>query len=148
MTPYAHTQHSPLRVRLPLAVGALIVVVAIFSDGGFQVLGPVLIAGALITLLTLTLGQLTVEALPDHVRVAFGAGWPVRTIRLDEIVSVAAVRNSWWYGWGIRWIPGGGLWNVWGLDAVELRLTSGRRFRIGTDQPDSLLLALPSLPAG
>ncbi len=130
-----------------MLVGALIVVVALFSDGGFQVLGTVLIAGALIALLTLTLGRLTVEVRVDHVRVAFGAGWPARTIRFEDIVSVVAVRNSWWYGWGIRWIPGGRLWNVWGLDAVELRLTSGKRFRIGTDEPDALLAALPALPA-
>ncbi|MEE8332195.1 MAG: hypothetical protein V3R84_10540 [Acidimicrobiia bacterium] len=134
-------------MRLPVLVGAVIVVVAFFSDGGFQVLGTVLIAGALIALLTLILGRLTVEVRPDHVRVAFGAGWPATTIRFDDIVSVAAVRNSRWYGWGIRWIPGDRLWNVWGLDAVELQLTTGRRFRIGTDEPDALLAALPALPA-
>lgn len=147
VTTYVHTQHSPLRTGLPLAVGAVIVVVAIFSDGGFQVLGTVLIAGALIALLTLTFGRLTVEVLPDHVRVAFGAGWPAKSLVFDQIASAAAVRNRAWYGWGIRWIPGGWLWNVWGLDAVELRLTSGRRFRIGTDEPDALLAALPALPA-
>lgn len=133
---------------MPVAVLALIVVVAVFSDGGVRVVGIVLIAGSLVAILALTLGRLTVEVRDDHVRVAFGAGWPAKSIDFDEIASVASVRNRWWYGLGIRWIPGGWLWNVWGLDAVELRLTSGRKFRIGTDEPEALLVALPALPAG
>ena len=48
------------------------------------------------------------------------------------------VTTHWIYGWGIRWIPGGWLWNVSGLDGVELALVSGRRFRIGTDEPEQL----------
>lgn len=148
MTSYVHSQQSPLRIAVPVAVLAAIVVVALLSDGGFLVVGIVLIAGSLIALLALTLGRLTVEVRDDHVRAAFGAGWPAKSIDFAEIVSVAAVRNRWWYGFGIRWIPGGWLWNVWGLDAVELQLTSGRKFRIGTDEPGVLLLALPALPAG
>ena len=148
MTSYVHSQQSPLRTSVPVAVLALIVVVAVFSDGGVRVVGIVLIAGSLVAILALTLGRLTVEVRGDHVRVAFGAGWPAKSIDFDEIASVASVRNRWWYGLGIRWIPGGWLWNVWGLDAVELRLTSGRKFRIGTDEPEALLVALPALPAG
>ena len=59
------------------------------------------------------------------------------------------VRNSWWYGFGIRWFPGGTLWNVWGLDAVEFDLVKGRKLRIGTDEPEQLLAALSGkLPMG
>jgi hypothetical protein len=43
---------------------------------------------------------------------------------------------------GIRWIARGALWNVWGLDAVELELKSGRIFRIGTDDVGGLVAAL------
>ncbi len=52
------------------------------------------------------------------------------------------VRNSWWYGWGVRKVPGGWMYNVWGYDAIELELASGKVFRIGTDDPDGLLAAL------
>ena len=52
------------------------------------------------------------------------------------------MRNKWWYGWGLRWIPGGSMYNVWGFDAVELELRSGKVFRIGSDEPDALLAAL------
>ena len=56
--------------------------------------------------------------------------------------GVRQVRNKWWYGWGIRKIPKGWMYNVWGLDAVELEMESGKVFRIGTDEPDQLLGAL------
>ena len=58
-----------------------------------------------------------------------------------DATAVRVVRNRWWYGLGIRWFPGGTLWNVWGLDAVEFDLGSGRALRIGTDQPEQLLEA-------
>ena len=31
------------------------------------------------------------------------------------------------------------MWNISGLDAVELTYTNGKKFRIGTDQPQALL---------
>jgi hypothetical protein len=49
------------------------------------------------------------------------------------------VRNRWWWGWGIRRI-GRGQWlfNVSGLDAVELSMKNGKTYRIGTDEPQRL----------
>ena len=44
--------------------------------------------------------------------------------------------------WGVRWTPGGWLWNISGLDGVELALVSGRRFRIGTDEAEQLAAAI------
>ena len=74
----------------------------------------------------------------QHVRIALGVGIVRRRIALREIVSCRPVRNAWWYGWGIRLTPRGWLWNVSGLDAVELMYRSGRHFRIGTDEPQRL----------
>jgi hypothetical protein len=45
------------------------------------------------------------------------------------------VRNQWWNGLGIRKGAGFWLYNVAGLDAVELRLRSGEIRRLGTDDP-------------
>jgi hypothetical protein len=52
------------------------------------------------------------------------------------------VRNPWYYGWGVRLTPHGILYNVSGLNAVELLLDDGRRVRVGTDEPDALVRAL------
>jgi hypothetical protein len=43
---------------------------------------------------------------------------------LDEIETVAIVRNHWWNGFGIRRRSGFRLYKVAGLDAVELQLKS------------------------
>jgi len=45
------------------------------------------------------------------------------------------VRNHWWNGFGIRMGSGFRLYNVSGLDAVELHLKSSDIRRIGTDDP-------------
>jgi hypothetical protein len=69
--------------------------------------------------------------------------WTYR-LPLDEIETVAVVRNHWWNGFGIRMRPGFRLYNVSSLDAVELRLKSGDVRRIGTDDPQGLSAALSS----
>ncbi|MDO8481120.1 MAG: hypothetical protein Q7S65_04880 [Nanoarchaeota archaeon] len=80
----------------------------------------------------------------DALKVRFGVGLIRRTIAFTELESAAIVRNSWWMGWGIHYYGSGWLWNVWGLDAIELKLKNGKRFRIGTDAPEKLAAALQS----
>lgn len=105
-----------------LAGGAVVPVVAIF--------------------IVLSLSSLTTAVSDDAVRVWFGIGLIRRRIALNRIASARPVGNNWIFGWGVRWIPGGWLWNVSGLDAVELALVNGRRFRIGTDEPEQLAAAI------
>jgi hypothetical protein len=73
---------------------------------------------------------------------SFGPGLIRRRIALRDVRDVAVVRNPWYYGWGIRLTPHGWLWNVSGTRGVELRLTSGRRFRVGSDEPETLAAAI------
>jgi hypothetical protein len=85
---------------------------------------------------------LTAVVRGDRLQCFFGLGLIRREIPVADILAVSVVRNPWTYGWGLRLIPGGWLWNVSGLDAVELRLRSGKRFRIGTDEPAALHAAI------
>ena len=72
----------------------------------------------------------------------FGPGlWRYR-LPLADIVNVSIVRNSVLNGFGIRMRPGFRLYNVSGLDAVELQLKSGDIRRIGTDDARGLAAAL------
>jgi hypothetical protein len=72
----------------------------------------------------------------------FGPGaWKYRMARAD-IASVSIVRNSVLNGFGIRMRPGFRLYNVSGLDAVELHLRNGEIRRIGTDDARGLAAAL------
>ena len=85
---------------------------------------------------------LTVEVNKDVVGLYFGLGIIRRNIRREDIAMVALVRNRWWWGFGIRWTPHGWMWNIAGLDAVELTYHNGKMFRIGTDEPEALLEVL------
>ena len=85
---------------------------------------------------------LTVEVNKDVVRLYFGFGIIHRSILREHIAMVTQVRNRWWWGFGIRWTPHGWMWNISGLDAVELTYHNGKKFRIGTDEPEALLEAL------
>jgi hypothetical protein len=86
--------------------------------------------------------SLTVEVNDNELRWHFGPGlWTYRVARAD-IDSVRSVRNSWLNGFGIRMRPGFRLYNVSGLDAVELRLKTGDIRRIGTDDPNGLASTL------
>lgn len=78
----------------------------------------------------------------DGIRVAFGVGFIRRRISWREVVSFQRVRNSWLHGWGFRLLPNGWMWNVSGLDAVELQFEGGRVFRVGTDEPEALCEAI------
>lgn len=74
--------------------------------------------------------------------VRFGLGLFRKAIPVPEIVTHRAVRNPWYYGWGIRLIPGGWLFNVSDFWAVELQMNKGKRYRIGTDDVAGLRAAL------
>jgi hypothetical protein len=97
---------------------------------------------ATLAICLLLFSMLTVQVDSSHVRCAFALGVIRKDVPFGQIVSATVVRNHWIHGWGIRWIPGGWLWNVSGLDAVELQLSTGKVLRIGTDEPAALQAAI------
>ena len=137
---YKHTQSSSLMVILPVVAGAVILVYIGATQSYcycFALAGVLLVVALLFRSMTVTVDS-------DFVNVRFGTGLIWFTYPVGEIMSAKPVRNNPLYGWGIRLIPGGWLFNVWGLDAVELRLHDGRMRRIGTDEPESLSRAIHS----
>ena len=95
-------------------------------------------------LILLLFGSLTVETDKNYLRIKFGIGVIRKYFPLNEITSAKAVRNHWYFGWGIRlWLwPQMVIFSVSGFDAVELRMKNGRIFRIGTDEPEHLERAI------
>ncbi len=85
---------------------------------------------------------LTVEVTDADIVVKFGPGLVRRRFPLSGVRGARAVRNQWYYGWGIRMLPKGLLYNVSGLDAVEIEMADGGVHRIGTDEPAALLKAI------
>ena len=142
MVRYRHEQRSWWTAAIVVPVGGVLLGTAILADPFPLAARLGLTAGALVMAwLLVTFSRLTVEV-THQIVLFFGRGWPRKTIDPTNVIGQRKVRNRLWYGFGIRWIPGGSLWNVHGLDAVELALTTGKVFRIGTDDPDGLLVAM------
>ncbi len=104
--------------------------------------GLTLVPGVIVLILTVAtvvlFSRLTVRVDGSQLSWWFGPGIIRKSVPVSEIVDATPVRNAWWYGWGIHLTPRGWLYNVSGLDGVEITLRSGRRFRLGTDEPDRL----------
>lgn len=132
---YRHSQTGILIMSLMGAV-VLVTVVATALTPDAVVIG----IGTLLVFVVLgsLFYRLVIEVDSHAIRLAFGVGLIRRAIPVADVADARPVRNSWLYGWGIRLTPHGWMWNVAGLDAVELTYRNGKRFRIGTDEPDRL----------
>lgn len=139
---YEHRQVGRFAMGLLVTatVGALVGAALAGEDLGLRIV--LLVVALLYLVLGLTFGRLTVTVDRKRVTVAFGSGWPRRVVPLHAITRVERFRAKWWYGWGIRRIPGGWLWNVGGFEAVRLHLDDGRTFSVGTDDPEHLEAAI------
>lgn len=136
---YEHTQRGMLIIGAVSAAILLTLTISMFA-------GFVWIVGMVVAILAFVLAicsTLTVSIGGENLRIRFGpVGLIRKTWELSDIVSVRTVTNPWYYGWGIRWTPHGLLYNVSGFQAVEVLLASGKAFRIGTDEPDTLKAAI------
>ena len=135
---YRHTQTGTLSLAIVFGLLALIAVAGVRMSWSTELW----IAAAVILLCGIVFSSLTVEIGDGVLECRFGPGPLRKRFALRDIAEARAVRNRWYYGWGIRWTPRGWLWSVSGLDAVELSLASGRNFRIGTDRPEELAAAV------
>jgi hypothetical protein len=135
---YRHTQPGTLVLAVCVAIGLL----GVALSWGSGATAPAIITLIVVIAVAVLFSSLTVEVRDAELCWHFGPGlWSYR-VPLDQIHDVAVVRNHWWNGWGIRMAPGFRLYNVSGLDAVELRLGANDVRRIGTDDPQGLADAL------
>ena len=140
-TRYSHTQTGSLLRLAALVPAPFIIGAAVLAHDTrvLAVVGPLVVILAIIGLI---FSSLTIEIDADALRWWFGLGVWRKRIVLEDIASAAPVRNPWWYGFGIHRTPRGWLYNVSGLDAVEICLRGGRTLRLGTDEPGKLASAL------
>ena len=101
-----------------------------------------LLVGAGVATTGLLFGWLTVIVDDQTVVARFGVGIVKRGWPVDEIARVEQVRNPWWTGWGIRWLPGRTVYNISGYRAVEFQLRGGGTYRIGSAEPEVLMAAI------
>lgn len=146
---YKHTQIGHLMIAVTFLVVILFTNIYIMALNEPVSLdsGPNFAITSLMTLIVFTLASFsTLQVLIDaeYVHVKFGYGLYRKKFLLQDIVSAKAVKNHWYYGWGIRrWFwPNMWIFNVSGFDAVEILLKNGKRYRIGTDKPEQLEQAI------
>jgi hypothetical protein len=135
---YRHTQTGTLTLLCSVLVG--VVGAALTWRAGQW--APAIAVIVLATVIAFLFSSLTVEVDEGELRWYLGPGLWTYRLPLADIRDVGIVRNQWWNGWGIRMAPGFRLYNVSGLDAVELRVGPNDIRRIGTDDPLGLAQAL------
>ena len=131
---YEHTQVGYVIIVAIVAVMVLIGI--ILATAGIN-----WIAIAVLVIIAIALAlfpSLTVVIQEEELEVRFGSGVIRKRFKLNEIESCQTVKIPWYYGWGIRMTPQGLLFRVSGFNAVDIKLRTGKRFRIGTDVPQEL----------
>lgn len=137
---YSHRQTGWIQIWGCIVAIIIIAITSVFVP---EILYLFIIATLALGAGLLIFSTLTVMVTEREIRLFFGPV-PVikRRIPYDTIARFSRVKNPWYYGWGIRWVPRGILYNIAGFDAIEIILHSGRRILIGTDDPEYLTEAL------
>jgi hypothetical protein len=131
---YEHRQVGYL-IIIALTAG-LLLIAALMAIHAFNwiAFAALIILGASLVLFA----SLTVVLWQDILEIRFGLGVIRKKFHLKDIESCQVVKNPWYYGWGIRPTPHGWLYRVSGSYAVEIRMKTSKRYRIGTDVPHEL----------
>jgi hypothetical protein len=137
---YQHTQYGTVMI-VGLLTATCGVCVASFVVHAFLI--AFFVAFPILIISLALFYSLSISVNADRLVCRFGLGLIRRELLLSDIREAKEVKNPWYVGWGIRWMPGRyWLWNVSGFLAVELTLRDGATFRIGTDEPDALVRAI------
>lgn len=149
MTSYRHTQIGYLILVVTLAVLALFAwaYLTARAEPPSYYSGTNFLITAIMVLIVSTLASfttLTTSINNNCLQIKFGYGIFKKKFLLSEIVSTKQVKNHWYYGWGIRlWLwPKMWIYNISGYDAVEIIMKNGNVYRIGTDEPERLEVAI------
>ena len=135
---YEHTQVGYLIIVVMAVAVVWIGIILAMAGINWIAMGVLIIIAIALVLFS----SLTVVIWEDDLEVRFGPGLIRKRFKLSEIESDKVVRNHWYYGCGIRFTPHGWLYNVSGFYAVEIKLRTGKKFRIGTDVPQELEVAI------
>ena len=144
MIVYQRTQYTRSAVLATFFGILLLVLVVGFLDPATALPLPGLVATfVVVSVVFLGYRSLMVTVTPSEVRLAYALGWPNKTIERSRIVAAEPLRIPWWYGGGVRRTPKGWMWNIWGLQTVQITFSDGKRFLIGTDDPEGLTRGFP-----
>ena len=135
---YQHAQIGHLTIIALAIVLLFIACLMVFYGFNWIAFAVLIILGVCLVLFA----TLTVVIEEDILEIRFGPGIIRKKFLLKDIESCQVVKNPWYYGWGIRLTPHGWLYNVTGSHAVEIKMKTGKKYRIGTDVPNDLEKAI------
>ena len=137
---YHHRQFGTVIVASLAAATIFIALPLLRSEAFYAIQVEVLI---LLLAALVLFYSLTVEIIDNILICRMGIGLIQKRIPLSEIEQVRKVQIPLYAGWGIHGIPGQcWVWNVSGRSGVELTYKDGRRFLIGTDEPEVVVKAI------
>ena len=115
-----------------------LLVASFFSIGQKDIQHVIFFVAPLLSGLILLFWSLTITVTDTHFSHAFNLDFWKRSYAFADIESFSKVQNSWLYGFGIRFIGTGWLYNVSGTDAILVQFKNGKKVRIGTDDQENL----------
>jgi len=134
------TQHGKLMycIFIPLILISIAKFITHYQLGKTD-FEPSIVLTFILSIVLMLVYKLTITISEQTVSFKMGIGLIKKNYPISDIKSVQVVKNNWLYGWGIRVIPGGWLFNVSGFKAIELRFYScDKVIRIGTDKPEEV----------
>jgi hypothetical protein len=138
---YRHRQSSSGLIGIFLLMTlAMVVVASMVPDAAARAIVASTLAVAVA--LGALFSSLTTVVTDTEFIFHFSFGFWRKRIPLADIRRAEAVRTTFWDGSGIHLTRRGWLYNVWGLDAVEIERTNGTRLRVGSDDARRLADAI------
>lgn len=156
MPVWTERQRPPWYFSLAIVSGCIVfgivVLVLIFSTNlpprAAAILVIAWLAAALVDGLIASLGLVS-DVYPDRLDVYFTPlHFPCRKILWEEIETIYSRSYSpleEYGGWGIRRGKSGSAYNLKGSQGIQVELKDGRKFLIGTQQPDAFMQAVKSV---
>lgn len=122
---YEESQIGWMFIGFGLFVILIVFVLFIFQLGNKPI--PLLFAVFMLLfflLFLLLFYRLAVIVTNDFVTIKFGIGVIKKRVLIKDIESVTKARSKWYEGWGIRFVKSGTLYNIQGLNTIELNLNN------------------------
>ena len=100
---------------------------------------PFLLISSLFVVVALLFYRMRVIVWSDKILISFGVGLIWKAIEIAKVANIEVVKNPFYFGWGIRMIPKGTMYNISGTRAIELHFKDTNRIvRIGSKNPEQL----------
>lgn len=134
---YKHTQIGTAMLVIFGLVFSLLVFTSI-SEPQESIWFAYIIVGVV----ALLFSSLTISVDDHEIKWFFGPKFWNKSLQLSAIESAKIIETKWYFGFGIRLISTGWLYNVSGLTAVELQLKDKTTITLGTNDSKCLLKAI------